>query len=135
MTIYILLCCGVICPAQIVTADHGNCEVMVDPDTGEPHTAHTTNLVPVALVRSRLALLYLILCSLFNVCCCLYISFFLTESHSLPTDATTPQAQYGGDNNVSLKNGKLADLIPTMLELMNLEKPDVMDGESLIVRN
>jgi len=36
---------------QIVTADHGNCEVMVDPHTGEPHTAHTTNLVPVVLVR------------------------------------------------------------------------------------
>ena len=36
--------------AMIVTADHGNCEVMVDPDTGGPHTAHTLNPVPVALV-------------------------------------------------------------------------------------
>jgi 2,3-bisphosphoglycerate-independent phosphoglycerate mutase len=36
--------------AMIVTADHGNCEVMVDPVTGQPHTAHTTNLVPVVLV-------------------------------------------------------------------------------------
>lgn len=36
--------------SQLVTADHGNCEVMVDPTTGEPHTAHTTNLVPVVLV-------------------------------------------------------------------------------------
>ena len=36
--------------AMIVTADHGNCELMVDPDTGGPHTAHTTNPVPVALV-------------------------------------------------------------------------------------
>jgi 2,3-bisphosphoglycerate-independent phosphoglycerate mutase len=36
--------------AVIVTADHGNCEVMVDPDTGEPHTAHTLNPVPVVLV-------------------------------------------------------------------------------------
>ena len=35
--------------AMIVTADHGNCETMVDPDTGGPHTAHTTNPVPVAL--------------------------------------------------------------------------------------
>lgn len=34
---------------MIVTADHGNCEVMVDPETGGPHTAHTLNLVPVAL--------------------------------------------------------------------------------------
>ncbi len=36
--------------AMIVTADHGNCEVMVDPITGGPHTAHTTNPVPVILV-------------------------------------------------------------------------------------
>ena len=35
--------------AMIVTADHGNCETMVDPVTGGPHTAHTTNLVPVVL--------------------------------------------------------------------------------------
>ena len=31
----------------LVTADHGNCEQMVDPVTGEPHTAHTTNPVPI----------------------------------------------------------------------------------------
>ncbi|MEO0381259.1 MAG: 2,3-bisphosphoglycerate-independent phosphoglycerate mutase, partial [Pseudomonadota bacterium] len=36
--------------AMILTADHGNCEVMIDPETGAPHTAHTTNLVPVALI-------------------------------------------------------------------------------------
>lgn len=36
--------------AMIVTADHGNCELMVDPATGGPHTAHTTNPVPVILV-------------------------------------------------------------------------------------
>ena len=36
--------------AIIVTADHGNCEVMVDPVTGGPHTAHTLNPVPVILV-------------------------------------------------------------------------------------
>jgi 2,3-bisphosphoglycerate-independent phosphoglycerate mutase len=30
----------------LVTADHGNCEVMIDPATGGPHTAHTTNPVP-----------------------------------------------------------------------------------------
>lgn len=36
--------------AMIVTADHGNCETMVDPVTGGPHTSHTTNLVPVILV-------------------------------------------------------------------------------------
>jgi 2,3-bisphosphoglycerate-independent phosphoglycerate mutase len=32
--------------AALVTADHGNCEMMVDPATGEPHTAHTTDPVP-----------------------------------------------------------------------------------------
>jgi len=36
--------------AMIVTADHGNCELMIDPLTGGPHTAHTTNRVPVILV-------------------------------------------------------------------------------------
>ncbi len=35
--------------AMLVIADHGNCEVMVDPETGGPHTAHTTNLVPAIL--------------------------------------------------------------------------------------
>ena len=37
--------------AMIVTADHGNCEVMSDPATGGPHTAHTTNPVPVILIE------------------------------------------------------------------------------------
>lgn len=36
--------------AMLVTADHGNCELMVDPVTGKPHTAHTTNPVPIMLV-------------------------------------------------------------------------------------
>jgi 2,3-bisphosphoglycerate-independent phosphoglycerate mutase len=34
----------------LITADHGNCETMVDPETGEPHTAHTTNPVPFIVV-------------------------------------------------------------------------------------
>ena len=42
--------------AMILTADHGNCETMIDPDTGNPHTAHTTNLVPVALIGAEGAL-------------------------------------------------------------------------------
>lgn len=37
--------------AMIVTADHGNCETMVDPITGAPHTAHTLNPVPLWFVR------------------------------------------------------------------------------------
>ncbi len=36
--------------ALLVTADHGNCELMVDPLTGAPHTAHTTNPVPAMLI-------------------------------------------------------------------------------------
>ena len=74
--------------AMIVTADHGNCETMIDPETGEPHTAHTTNPVPVALV--------------------------------------------GGPDGAHLKNGRLADLAPTLLDLMNLLKPPEMTGSSLI---
>jgi len=34
----------------IITADHGNCELMIDPETGGPHTSHTTNPVPVLLM-------------------------------------------------------------------------------------
>jgi 2,3-bisphosphoglycerate-independent phosphoglycerate mutase len=37
----------------IITADHGNCETMVDPITGEPHTAHTTNPVPFIYVAEE----------------------------------------------------------------------------------
>jgi len=37
----------------VVTADHGNCELMVDPVTGEPHTAHTTNPVPFIYVSEE----------------------------------------------------------------------------------
>lgn len=74
--------------AMIVTADHGNCELMVDPDTGGPHTAHTLNPVPVALI--------------------------------------------GGPAGARLKPGRLADLAPTLLQLMDLPKPPEMTGESLI---
>ena len=76
--------------AMIVTADHGNCETMIDPDTGGPHTAHTLNPVPVALV--------------------------------------------GGPQGVSLRDGRLADLAPTVLDLMGLDLPPEMTGHSLIVR-
>ncbi len=73
----------------LITADHGNAEQMIDYKTGEPHTAHTTNPVP------------LILCGL---------------------------------EDVKLKEGKLADLAPTMLDIMGLEKPEEMTGETLIER-
>lgn len=73
----------------LITADHGNSEQMIDYKTGEPHTAHTTNPVPLILV---------------------------------------------GMEGVTLKTGKLADLAPTMLEIMGLKKPDEMIGESIIVK-
>ena len=70
----------------IITADHGNSEQMIDYTTGEPHTAHTTNLVPLVLIGKQ----------------------------------------------VKLKPGKLADLTPTMLDIMGIEKPQEMTGDSLI---
>ena len=73
----------------IITADHGNIEQMIDYKTGEPHTAHTTNPVPLALV---------------------------------------------GMENVKLRDGILADLAPTMLDIMNIEKPKEMTGESIIIK-
>ncbi|WP_224824141.1 2,3-bisphosphoglycerate-independent phosphoglycerate mutase [Cognatishimia sp. MH4019] len=74
--------------AMIVTADHGNCEVMIDPETGGAHTAHTTNPVPVVLV--------------------------------------------GGPEGATLSEGRLADLAPSLLQLMGLDQPDEMTGTSLI---
>jgi 2,3-bisphosphoglycerate-independent phosphoglycerate mutase len=76
--------------AIVVTADHGNCEVMIDPATGGPHTAHTLDPVPVILV--------------------------------------------GGPEGAKLRDGRLADLAPTLLDLMGLDAPPEMDGRSLIVR-
>ena len=73
--------------ALLVTADHGNCEMMRDPDTGGPHTAHTTNPVPVLLM---------------------------------------------GGNAPALRDGRLADIAPTLLALMGLPQPGEMTGRSLI---
>ena len=74
----------------LITADHGNAEQMIDYKTGEPHTAHTTNLVPLVLVSEK--------------------------------------------ETVKLKEGKLADLAPTILDLMGIEKPEEMTGESLLTK-
>jgi len=74
--------------ALLVTADHGNSELMRDPETGGPHTAHTTNPVPLMLV--------------------------------------------GGRNRGLAAEGRLADLAPTLLELMELPKPKEMTGASLL---
>jgi 2,3-bisphosphoglycerate-independent phosphoglycerate mutase len=73
--------------AMIVTADHGNCDMMIDPETGGPHTAHTLNPVPVIL--------------------------------------------FGGPEGVTMQNGRLADLAPTVLRLMGLQPPAEMTGKCL----
>lgn len=74
--------------AMIICADHGNCEMMVDAETGGPHTAHTTNLVPVVMV--------------------------------------------GGPSGAGLRDGRLADLAPSLLQLMGLEQPVEMTGKTLL---
>jgi 2,3-bisphosphoglycerate-independent phosphoglycerate mutase len=72
---------------MLLTSDHGNCETMINLETKEPHTAHTTNLVPAILI---------------------------------------------GRNRKLRQIGRLADIAPTLLELMGLPKPMEMTGESLL---
>ena len=75
---------------MFICADHGNAEQLVDYETGEPFTAHTTNPVPFILVNA--------------------------------------------DPKYNLKEGGcLADIIPTLIELMGMEKPEEMTGESLLI--
>ena len=73
----------------LITADHGNCELMTDPITGEPHTAHTTNPVPIWWVTANA-------------------------------------------RGRTLRDGGLADVAPTVLELMGLAVPGEMTGRSLL---
>ncbi|GAA4248894.1 2,3-bisphosphoglycerate-independent phosphoglycerate mutase [Azospirillum formosense] len=76
---------------MLVTADHGNCELMKDPQTNGPHTAHTLDKVPLVLVN--------------------------------------------GPAGVSaIRSGRLADIAPTLLDLMKLPQPAEMTGKSLIDR-
>ncbi|MCD8300044.1 MAG: 2,3-bisphosphoglycerate-independent phosphoglycerate mutase [Clostridiales bacterium] len=72
-------------------ADHGNAEKMIDPETGLPHTAHTTNPVPFILINAD-------------------PSYKLAEG------------------------GRLADIAPTLLDLMDLPQPAEMTGKSLIIK-
>jgi 2,3-bisphosphoglycerate-independent phosphoglycerate mutase len=75
----------------LITADHGNCELMVDAEPGEPHTAHTTNPVPIHWIS---------------------------------------RASPGG----VLSDGTLADLAPTVLQLLGLDIPSEMSGRPLTGR-
>ena len=80
----------------LITADHGNAELMEGPD-GQAWTAHTTNPVPVILVEG--------------------------EKRKLP----------GMGNAIRLReNGGLADIAPTLLQILDLPKPEVMSGSTLI---
>jgi len=74
--------------ALLITSDHGNAECMLDEKTQQPHTAHTTNLVPFVY--------------------------------------------YGKEPVNFVKEGKLSDVAPTLLQLMALPKPKEMTGHSLI---
>ncbi|MBP2295228.1 2,3-bisphosphoglycerate-independent phosphoglycerate mutase [Azospirillum rugosum] len=76
---------------MLVTADHGNCEMMTDPETHGPHTAHTLDKVPLVLVNG-------------------------------PADVK------------AIRSGRLADIAPTLLDLMKLPKPAEMTGASLLDR-
>lgn len=75
---------------MFICADHGNAEQLIDKETGEPFTAHTTNQVPFILVN--------------------------TEGYELR------------------ENGCLADIAPTLLELMGIEQPKEMTGTSLLIK-
>ncbi|MBC6439058.1 MAG: 2,3-bisphosphoglycerate-independent phosphoglycerate mutase [Rhodospirillales bacterium] len=75
---------------MVVTADHGNIEMMRDPITGEAHTAHTTNPVPLVIVNP-------------------------------------PQGRI-------LRRGGLADLAPTLLDLLELPQPGDMTGRTLLAK-
>lgn len=72
----------------LITADHGNCEQMYDPDSGQVHTQHTTELVPFIYVGNK---------------------------------ACDVRA-----------GGRLCDVAPTLLDLMGMDKPSEMSGESLL---
>ena len=76
----------------IITADHGNAEMMIDEETGGPFTAHTLSKVPFILVSKRF------------------------QDKKLRQD------------------GILADIAPTMLDLMGINVPEEMTGKTMIVK-
>ncbi len=76
---------------MFICADHGNAEQMINPETGAPHTAHTTNPVPFILVN-------------------------YDEAYTIK------------------EGGRLCDIVPTLLEVMKMEQPVEMTGESLLIK-
>ncbi|MGD9790873.1 MAG: 2,3-bisphosphoglycerate-independent phosphoglycerate mutase [Phycisphaerales bacterium] len=89
----------------IVTADHGNCEQMYDPETKSPHTAHTVYDVPVIVVGEK------------------------WRSAMLRGDR---EGKGWFDPTVRASRGCLADIFPTALEMMGLGQPAEMTGRSLL---
>ncbi|MBI2075499.1 MAG: alkaline phosphatase family protein [Candidatus Harrisonbacteria bacterium] len=83
--------------ALYVTADHGNCEEMVNLETGEADTEHSTNPVP----------------------------FWIATPDNKKTTPANPTASI-------ITRGISADVAPTILELMGLQKPKAMTGASLL---
>ena len=75
---------------MFLCADHGNCDMMVDYETGDPFTAHTTNPVPFILINA--------------------------------------DPKWG-----LAEDGRLCDIVPTMIQLMGYEQPEEMTGHSLLI--
>ena len=90
----------------VVCADHGNSEQMFDPTTNAPHTAHTLYDVPLILVSPK---------------------------HKARTLKGDREAANWTKPAARAKRGRLADIVPTMLDVMGLKKPAQMQGSSLLV--
>jgi 2,3-bisphosphoglycerate-independent phosphoglycerate mutase len=96
----------------VVTADHGNAEQKVNPQTGEPDTEHTANPVPFILAGE------------------------MFKGQQLTTGSVVADQIPGGvayDGVQLRQGGKLSDIAPTILQIMNLAPSDEMTGRSLII--
>ncbi len=91
----------------IITADHGNCEETVDTN-GQPHTQHTTNLVPFILIGDQYRI----------------VGAPLGAPHSRDRAQQAAPLQNTG--------GRLCDIAPTLLKILNLPQPPEMTGQSLL---
>jgi len=89
----------------IITADHGNCEQMFDPETGSPHTAHTVYDVPLYVVGAGV------------------------KGRKLRGDF---DAAGWFSPPVRERRGRLADVVPTAIDMMGMQKPAEMSGSSLL---
>ncbi len=101
----------------VVVSDHGNAEQMVDPTTGQAHTAHTTNPGPLVIIAPHLA----------------------GDGGRPPSPGTGEPAATGrgdragaGEPRLGLRRGNLADVAPTILDIMGLAQPPEMTGVSLL---